>query len=414
VGKNFGARGVAQSALHARGEKPFTVRRRAAVGLLAAMVASAAGLPGLADAAGEAPLLFSGFAFTGNFENRAQRYPLSAAIAGEDAESLNALLRARLQQRPALASRVKLGLADDNVDATAVAFALVQEEVETQRIDGKFWVIVTLQANVLAFNKASRIIVASYPVRMQVTVEHAAAPSEDEKRELVRAAYTSTDPSSNIFDQWLARLETVRVREGARKYLRVTEVSLAPEAERIIAAAGRSPVVVSSEVANYLEAAVAEQAGISIVPNSIGEAIGKTMLYRFANGANLQLTLPEADYALTFRVRDFVSRTLEKPEYLQDIFRVKGSVAIAIVEPDAKRIVMEEDVYDTRIVTRPRRADVQLTQWDQYAKTLERLVFSTGKQMVKVDDNWLKDNASRGLGARQGFQSAGQVLKELM
>lgn len=386
--------------------------RRKTLGMLTALATGVVTFPGRAAAQGEAPLLFAGFAFTGNFANRAQRYPYSTAIAGDDSQALNALLRARLQQHPALLSRVNLGLAGDKVDATAVAFALVQEEVETQQIDGKFWVIVTLQANVLAFNKASRMVVASHPVRMRVTHERAAMPADADKLELVRAAYTSADPASNVFDHWLARLEQVRVREGARKYLQVTEIGLAPEAERVIAAAGRSAAVVTSQVANFLEAAVAEQAGISIVPNSVGEAIGKTMLYRFANGADLQLTLPDADFALTFRVRDFVSRTLEKPEYLQDIFRVKGSVAIR--EPEGKRVLLEEDVYDTRIVTRPRRADVRLTEWDQYAKTLEHLVFSTGRQMVKLDDAWLKENASRGLAARQGFLKAGQLLKDLM
>lgn len=375
------------------------------------MALAATVVPVKAGAQDAQSLLYAGFAFAGNHEDRITLYPQSAELStAEDNSYLDRLLREKLERRPALAARFSQELATGGIDQTAVAFALVQEEIETQRIDGKIWTSVQLQANVLAFNKASRTIVASYPVRMRLTRVGDAEPSQDERRELVRAAFTAVNPAENMLDQWLDRLEKVRIRAGAHKYLRVTELSLAPEAEAVVAASGRSPKAVRNQFANFLEAAVAERAGISILPNSIGEAIGSKMLYRYANGRELQLVIPEPDYELTFRVRDFVSKTLEKPEYAQDIFRVKGTVGLRVA---GSRVLLDEDVYDTLVVTRPRRAGVELLLWPQYYKTLQGLLFSIGRQMAAADDAWLKDKASRGMAARDGFVNASQLMKEL-
>lgn len=359
------------------------------------------------------PLAYAGFALAGDYANRDQLYPHSAALMLEqEGRYLDALLQARLARHPLAASRVTMQLADGRRDVSSVAFALVQEAVEIQRVEGKFLVVIALQANVLAFNKASNTLVANYPLRMRFTRASDSVPSEAELREMVREAYTSNNPAENIFDQWLQRLEKIRLREGARKYLRVTDVQLAPEAHTVVMNAGRTPAALSSQLAHFLEAAVAESAGISIVPSSVGEAIGNKMMYRFANAAELQLQLPQPDFALSFTVRGFASKKIEQPEFFQDIYRVRG--AITLRQPDMDRVVLDENVFDTFIVTRPRRAQVQLSDWDQYFKTLQALVFAVGRQMSQVDEAWLKENASRGTDARAGFLNAKQILKELM
>jgi len=359
------------------------------------------------------PLLFSGFAFSGDYQNRERLYPLTAQISKEkDGNFLDEVLRQKLNARPALASRMKLDLADGKQDISSVAFALVHENVETQKIDGKLWVIVTMQANVLAFNRASNSLVASYPLRVRSARVRESMPSPAEMKMLVRDVYTTANTSENIFDQWLDRLETVKLRKGARKYLRVTSVTMTPEAEKVVAAAGKDAKSIKNQTANFLEAAVAEAGGIPIVPNSVGEAIGSKMAYRFANGSDLQLTLPDPDYSLTFEIRDFVSKKIEKPAYFQDIYRVKATVGL--VQPDLGQVILNEGVYDTAIITRPKQADVQLNDWEQYYKTLQSLILQVGKQMAHVDDSWLKDNASRESDAGPAFQNTNQLIQKLL
>lgn len=361
----------------------------------------------------ETPLNFAGYAFSGNYSDREQLYPLSSQLsAQEDGVFLDRILREKLAARPDLAKRLGMELADGKRDISTVAFALVNEDFEVQRVEGKFWVVLTLQANVLAFNQASKSVVASYPVRMRVTHVTETPPSAADKLAMVRSAYTTTDTGANIFDLWLERCAQVNIRAGATKYLSVTDVGVTPEAEKIIVESGVSTAAVRNQIANLLEAAIAEAAQISIVPHSAGEAIGSKMAYRFANGAEMQLVLPDPDFALGFVIRGFAAKTVEKPEYFQDIYRVRAAISLKLAVSDAPKL-FDENVFGTQIVTRPRKAQMALSAWSQYYKTLQTLVDGVAKQMANVNDAWLAENATRGAEAKPGFLAAKQKLQEL-
>lgn len=360
----------------------------------------------------DAPLSYAGFAFAGDYENRGNLYPRSAAISEElGPDGLDTILRNKLVARPDLHQRVTLDQVDGKLDISSVAFALVHEGAEVQRIDGKFWVILTMQANVLAFNMKSSSVVASYPVRVRYTKVQDTPPSDADLHDMVLSAYTSPVARENIFDQWLNQFGKATLRTGAIRYLRVTDVNIAPEAEQLIAASGKSAKVVSNQVANFLEAAIGEAAGVSLVPNSVGEAIGSKIPYRFSNGTQVMLALPEPDFQIGFLLRGFASRKIEKPEYVQGIYRVKA--AVTLKQPDLDRVFIDENIYATHTVTLPRRAEAEVTDWEQYYKTLQGLVFGLARQMAQVDDAWLIENASRGLEAKPGFVRTNQLLQEL-
>lgn len=368
---------------------------------------------GAQAAPGTAPLVYAGFAFSGDFRNRDRLYPHSAELSTEqNGGFLDGLLRERLLKRPELMSRITLDTYDGKQDVSSVAFALVQESIETQRVDGRHWTILHLQANVLAFNRASKSVVASYPLRLRAARVHDRAPGSAEIKAMVREAYTTADPAENILDQWVQRFERVRIKEGAVKRLRVTDIDVAPEAQAVIDRAGQDGAALRNQLANMLEASLAEQAGIPLVPNSVGEAIGSKMAYRFSNGSELDLELPPADFALSFQVRDFVSKRIEKPAHFNDIFRFKGGITLKSVGPLA-RTVLDENIYGTHIVTLPKRADVQLAEWDQHFKTMQALLTALGKQLAKPEDAWFTEHASRAMDAKKGFVSASQVLQEI-
>ena len=383
------------------------------LGILTVFVLGLVTIVDALETATDTPLIYAGFAFSGDYSNRDQLYRYSVELSNE--LDLNKMLIEKLRTRAELINKVSLGLSDDKRDVTSVAFALVNESVEKQIIDGQYWVIVSLQANVLAFNNNSGSVVASYPLRIRYTSVQPTEPTEAEIKEKVKDVYITADPASNVFDQWLNRFETVKIKEGAIKRLRVMNVEITPEAEKVIAGAGKTVQSIRNQTANFLEAAVADKSGIPVVPNSVGEAIGKNMALRFSNGSEQMLTLPDPDYALSFLIRDFVSKTIEKPEYFQNIYRVKGRVVLT--QPDSEKTYLDENIYDTLIVTCPKvdgRPCVVLVDWDQYYKTMQALIVKLGKQLHDVDDVWLKENASRENEAKAGFKTANKLIQELI
>jgi hypothetical protein len=358
------------------------------------------------------PLVYAGYAFSGDFGNRASLYPYSVELSTEEnGNYLDRLLRERIAAHPDAAARLLFDQADGALDQNSVAFALVQESVEQQRMDGKYWIILTLHANILAFNRNTSSIVASYPVRLRLTRAETAMPSPAELKEWVRSAYAGSNAHANIFDQWLGTLPAMHVRAGATKYLRITDVGFTPEAQAVLDTAHLDAKAMRNQLANAFEASVAEAAQVSVIPNSVGEAIGKKMACRFANGAQIALTLPEADYQLAFTVRGFATKTVEKPAYFQDIFRVLG--AVSLTQPDLNLVYLNENVYETQIVTRPRDARMELETWPQYYKTLQLLMAGASKQMNHVDDRWLQDNASRGMEAKAAFLKTNDMIRTL-
>lgn len=360
----------------------------------------------------QAQLVYAGFGFSGDYANRSKLYPYSADLADEeDRNYFDRLLRERLAAHPQAAARLNLDQANAALDQNAVAFALAQESVEQQRMDGKYWIILTLHANILAFNKRTNSIVAAYPVRLRLARAHSTPLSPAELKEWVRSAYTSSDPGANVFDLWLDRLATLKPRNGATRYLRLTNVGFTPEATATLVAEHVDVEAMRNQIANAFEASVAEATQISLVPNSVGEAIGNKMACRFADGAEIALTLPDAEFALTFTVRGFASKTLEKPAYFQDIFRVLG--AVSLMQPNLNQVYLNENVYQTEIVTRPRNAQVELSTWPQYYKTLQLLMAGVAKAMNREDDTWLAESASRGLEAKPAFLNTNNIITEL-
>lgn len=383
---------------------------------LVSLLLAASFAPVHADApanAGYAQLRYAGFAFAGDAGHRQALYPLtSEMVAGDDGAGMNALLSERLKAYPGVQRRLLMGSSEGSTHLPMVAFALVEERTETQRAEGKYWAIAVLQANVLVFDPDTKSVVASYPLRIRIAdvLEH--PPTDEQFRALVRSAYHSTDPSRNILDLWLGRLEKMPVRSGATKYLQVTDVVLTPEARAALASFGQAPEAFTNQVALILEAALAEGAGISLVPNSVGEAIGAKMAYTLNDGAQLDLKLPSSpDFAVSLVIRDFVSKEIEQPSAFQDIYRVKA--AIAIKQPDENRTYIDENIYDTLIITRPKRAGVEITTWDQYVKTLQSMLSAVGRNLHQPDPAWLREHASRGLEARAGFQSAAALMAQL-
>ena len=360
--------------------------------------------------AGDRPLLYAGFAFTGNFANRDLLYPHTAALSAKKPGFIDDILTAKVRSHPDLLKRLSLGLGSDKEDVTSVACALVQENVEIQRIDGKYVVIAFLQANVLGFNRASSSIVASYPLRMRFTRTRNSEPSQADLRSIIQEAYTSTNPAENLIDQWLNKLENTKFKYGAGKYLRVSDISVAPEAEAVLQQSGVNLAAFKNRTANLLEAELADKANVPVVPNLVGE-VGNKMALRFENAQSIQIPLPDPDYAVNFLVRGFASTTTESAGTFTDVYRSKASLAIKL--PETGKTYIDEQVYDTRFVTRPKNSEIQFSKWEQYNKSLQSLLSALSKQLVNPDDGWLKEHAARQIDAKPAFLQVKQLFQEL-
>ena len=356
------------------------------------------------------PLVYAGFAFAGNSANQDYLYPYTAALIAKNKTLINDVMVAKLRARPDLLKRLSLEKAKTGTDVTSVACALVQENVEIQQINNKYMVVALLQANVLGFNRESKTIVASYPLRMRITRTRDKEPTPADIQAIILEAYTSTTAADNLIDHWLTKLENARFKYGGTKYLRITDITVTSEAEAVLKEAGVNLKAFENKTANLLEGELADKAGVPIVPNSEGE-VGAQMSLRFDNAESLMLQLPEADYGIKFLVRGFATTTTEGPGSITDIYRTKGTLTVSL--PVTGKVYMDEQVYDTQFVRYAKGSGILFNKWEQFNKSLQNLMSELSRQLVNPDDEWLKDHAARKVEAKPAFLKVKQIFQEL-
>lgn len=365
----------------------------------------------------EERLLFAGFAFSGDYGHRAALYPYTSQIMASNKSALDEAFRKRLMTKPAALEKVSLGLGRVGVGTQlSVAFALNYEDIEIQELDGKYLVILRLYASVLGFDRDSKSLIATYPIRIRYTTHMNHKPTDAEKRQLFRSLYFDQleggdGASINAFDEWLDRFEKVSIKPKYSKYLRVTNITLDDEVKKIVLEEKKSESAFKNQVAQGLETAISYYNDVPVVPSSTGEAVGAKMAYRFSDGNALDLRLPEPDYAVGLTIRGFKSKTIQDGNSTQDIYRVLATISVN--QPDLNKQYLNEKIYNTLIVVKPQGTSLKVDSWPSYYKILVELINETAQQFSKPNSSWLKEHAANGADAETAFETTQTLFKGL-
>ena len=361
-------------------------------------------------------LLFSGFAFSGNFENRKELYPYSSQIELLKSDNgqplLNKVFYEKIRSRPSDDARLttELGRIGHGNQIT-VAFALTYETVEYMELDGHLLLFLGINANVLAFDRATKQLIAAYPLRIRYhdTVTHRL--SNEEVVTLFKRLYLTNELGINPFDEWLNRFAQISFKGRYTKYLQVKNITIEPEALTFISANNQNPKALKNLIANELETSIASTNNIPIIPWSPGEVVGRVMALRFCDGNTFMLNMPNPDFEVDFSLRAFRGAEVEGSYSKQKVYRVLGT--IKILQSDIKKYYLNENIYNTQIVTLARAYDAKVGDWEQYKKTLNELLYETSKQFSNVNSGWIREHASRGSDAIDTFRDASHIIDQL-
>ncbi|MEI7788559.1 MAG: hypothetical protein WCI23_07890 [Chlorobiaceae bacterium] len=367
-------------------------------------------------AAAQDKLLFSGFAFSGNYENRNELYPYSSKVEFLKSENgqplLNKVFYEKITTRPHEEARVttELGRIGQGNQIT-VAFALTYEKVEYMELDGHLLLFLGINANVLAFDRASKQLIAAYPLRIRYHDTVNQRLSDEQIVTLFKKLYLTNELGINPFDEWLNKFADLQFKGGHTKYLQVKNIDIEPEALKMVTANNQNPKALKNLIANELESSIASTNNIPIIPWSPGEVVGRVMALRFCDGNTFTLNLPNPDYEVDFSLRAFRGTEVDGAYSKQKIYRTLGT--IKIFQPDVKKYLFNENIYNTQIVTLAKAYDARIEDWEQYKKTLNELLYDTSKQFSNVNSSWIKEHASRGAEAIDSFRDASTIIDQL-
>jgi hypothetical protein len=255
----------------------------------------------------------AGFAFAGDFQSAAKRFPTTfklysdQAALGNDATSFSRLVvdQGGAVNNPAyhFSAGGTKNLRNDN--ALMAVLVLTGETVATERFGNNYKTYVILRGNSLIFDYKSHTIVQSCPVS---TALFDASPQPRSKEQI--AAFVDElvrrKDANGLVTQFARCLERAAPAHEGLHTVQVRRSEISPEALAQFPEALRAdPAAAQAMLADSLGTALSTKLGLSMLPSSIGHAVGGVMSMRLENGDDIKLKLGEGDYVFDVKLNKF-------------------------------------------------------------------------------------------------------------
>ena len=339
--------------------------------------------------------LFSGFSFTGQWDQRSELYPFASKLSTEitnEGSILDISLNKSLKNFRS--SNVKLLLnqahkVGGSGPSVTLAFGLARESVEEIKIGTDVISIYRVMTRILAFDWEAKKLIASFPIQVVYQNVTSLSPSRDDHLSIFRKMYTDTEFDGNVFNAWVNRLSRLEIKEKYGLYFGISNVSLTDAAQRQLPS-GLSLSAYSTLVAQTLESTLSKSQGISIVPFTIGESIGKNMALRFSDATTLNLSLPEADYALDLTVKEFKNIEKIKGKIRKVFVAAYINSRVFLVSGDLDKTYFDADLKHINTMVFSTSDNVEIDFWSTYQTALRTLLARFSSQISQRDRETLK------------------------
>lgn len=305
-------------------------------------------------------LYFAGFSFIGD-SSEYQNYPVATALYKSEGRLLDKQLSIALKNL----KRSDITLITDrkgiqrNGNAVALAYGLQKESYSEIQIEGKYQskFEVTGQIYVFDYSDDEHKLIVNYPTgtaltvtsNLQLTQQDIQAYFENmyipgKNKTTYEITYENGNRASNIsvFDDWVRRLEKASI-ERAKKENRLQIRHVTLDEPVIHQIDGGSTFITDQkmlmkETARNFESYLSTYQNVPVLPYSVGNALGKNMIARFAEG-DLKIQLPKADYVIDILVREFKKTYVDNKVY--DGFVYGAFVTLKVLEPELGTVKFE-------------------------------------------------------------------------
>jgi len=340
--------------------------------------------------ASQVDMYFAGFAFMGNYENRADLYPYASQFMANKDESLAV--------KKALMSVVKgtvyknINIITDRLanlksgsDQLTITFGLSSEKVSYQSYHGGFLVKCQVYSTVMVFDFTQKKVIANYPARVEFVDFLDAKPDSQELRKIFYNMYTNLNIKSSVFVNWNKRLVDLNVKSEYGNYIKVNSVKLSTDAAAML---GGDVDAVESRLAQFLEASLSDQFQIPLLPFTKGEAIGGSVPARFSDMSSFNFKLPVADYEINVVIPELKKVVVNSKGVIQIIYA--SYLEVSVFQPDLNRVLSSVRVRNTPVATLNKHSNIKLSDSDEFNKSIEGLLNQFSRQIEKRDRDWLQ------------------------
>lgn len=354
----------------------------------------------------------AGFAFVGDYSAVEKNYPYTSGLFDEKDGSDVPLIEQELRLRLQSVSNSSLNIITDELanyetgEAISMAFAMDWENVSIEKLAGLYKVVIDLHAQILAFDFTTKKLVASYPIAIQFRDSFDKQPSQQQVSKIIHDLFYSRELGLNILDEFVRRLNVVTLRPSYGNYIRVSSVTLDPQA--VATMSSHSEVELRSFqvlIGNSLTKFLSTNQNVGVLPYSVDAAIGGKLVSRFANGDVYNFEIPKADYQIDLTIRGFKKASLSRNT--GGATWAYGSYVHLLAKATYSGNVILDGRFKNAVTKTIPKSQVVVDNWSAYTESLFSLLDEFTNEISDPDSDWLRshaefDNAKKQMRALQG------------
>ncbi len=369
--------------------------RQLAQGILASLAL------GFSSSAWSAPVTVAGFAFAGDFKSAAERFPYTYKLfkAQEAAKNANGTFsylvvdkakgvkNSELEYLPGTLVNLK------NSDQALMAVLVITGETVAIDDFGSYHkMFVNLRGDTLIFDYKNQTIVRSCPVSVVLFDASSVRPSEDRISGFVNDLIRRED-GRGLVTQAARCLERATLPREGTQTVQVRKGEISQEALAVMPESLRkNPGAVNAMLADSLASILSARLGISMLPSSIGHAVGGVMTMRLENGDDYNLKLGEGDFVFDVKLNKLVKiKTAENNVGVSYVYGAYSS--IRLYEPALNTTFLETDLKNGESAVVP-LGQVSGDDFSAYQDAIRGLYLKLADAIQNTGSKWIGTAAS--------------------
>lgn len=332
-------------------------------------------------------LYFAGFSFLGNADQDF-RYPVAVNLF----DTNNTVFKNPLDTALKKLNRNDINLIYDlgkisSGEALAISFALTDEVIERFSTKDGVTNAYKIFAQILVFDFNEKKVITNFPVLVQNETITSGIPSSDYDFEIFQQMYLDTNFAGSIFNQWVKKLQDVKILNSSTLHLQLRNVELDTAVLSQIPDSLKNKNLLKVRSAQKLEYHISSKQNVPILPFTIGQ-IGnfkKGLIARFSDGIEYDLTLPDADFVVDMLIREFKNANVDKEKFVVKIFG--AFITLKVSEPLSGKTYLDSKFNFKNELVIPKSENFKILNiWDVYQRTQDALFSKLSKQISLKDD----------------------------
>ena len=348
-----------------------------------------------------APVTVAGFAFAGDYQSAPARFPYTFKLFDAQKSKSNSqptfsnLVVARskevknseLEFLPGTMVNLK-----DGDQALMAVLMLTGETVSIEDFGSYQKMFVNLRGDALIFDYKAQTILRSCPVSVVLFDATPTRPSEARIVGFVDDLIRRSD-GRGLVTQFTRCLDRTTLPSPGTHTVQVRRGEVAPEALALLPEALRmNPGTVEAMLADGLGSILSAKMGLSMLPSSIGHAVGGVMSMRLENGDDYKLKLGEGDYVFDIKLNKLAK--IKTGENNIGVSYVYGAyINLRFIEPTLNTVFIDTDLKNGEVSVIP-VGQVNGDDFSAYQDAVRGVFLKLSDALLQPGSKWITTSAS--------------------